>query len=58
MPRRLKLGIHMGSEQMYSVYQNQAAAVAYLSLHFFLFFSFQFSNIKIFRHIFLKSCEA
>ena len=40
-PRRLKLGIHVGSGQMYHVYWNQAAA-AYLSLYFFIFLSLQF----------------
>ena len=39
-PRRLKLGTHMGSGQMYHVYGNQAAA--YLSLYFFIFLSLQF----------------
>ena len=48
-PRRLKLGTHMDSGQMYGVYQNQAAP-AYLSLYFFIFLSLQFSNIKNFRH--------
>ena len=61
-PRRLKLDTHVGSGQMYHVYWNQAAA-AYSSLYFFIFiaplhFSFQFSNIEIFRHTFLKNCEA
>ena len=45
--RRLKLGTHVDSGQMYCVYQNQAAA-AYSSLYFFIFLSLQFSNIKIF----------
>ena len=40
-PRRLKLGTHMGSGQMYHVYWNQAAA-AYLSLYFSIFLSLQF----------------
>ena len=31
-PRRLKLGTHMDSEQMYRVYRNQADAAAYSSL--------------------------
>ena len=44
-PRRLKLGTHMGSGQMYQVYWNQAAA-AYLSLYFFIFLSLQFSTLK------------
>ena len=56
-PRRLKLGAHMDSGEMYRVHQNQAAA-AYLSLNFFIFLSLQFSNIKIFRHTFLRNCEA
>ena len=54
---RLKLGTPMDSGQIYRVYQNQAVA-AYLSLYFFIFLSLQFSNIKIFRHIFLRNCEA
>ena len=57
MLRRLKLGTHMDSGQMYRVYRNQVAA-AYLSLYFFIFLSLQFSNIKIFRHTFLRKCEA
>ena len=44
-PRRLKIGIHMDSGQMYHVYQNQAAA-AYSSLYFFIFLSVQFSTLK------------
>ena len=43
-PRRLKLGTHMDSGQIYRVYRNQAAA-AYTSLYFFIFLSLQFSNI-------------
>ena len=54
-PRRLKLG--MVSGQMYRVYQNQAAA-PYSSLYFFIYLSLQLSNIKNFRHIFLRNCEA
>ena len=42
-PRRLKLGTHMDSEQMYRVYRNQAAD-AYSSLYFFIFLS------PIFKH--------
>ena len=53
--RRLKLGTHMDSGQMYRVYRNQAAA--YLSLYFFICLSLQFSNIKIFRHTVLMNCE-
>ena len=56
-PWRLKLGTHVGSGQIYRVYQNQAAA-AYLSLYFFSFLSLQFSDITSFRHTFLRNCEA
>ena len=56
-PRRLKLGTHMDSDQMYYVYRNQAAA-AYLSLYFLIFLSLQFSSFKSFCHIFLRNCEA
>ena len=50
-PRRLKLGTHVDSGQMYRVYPNQAAA-AYSSLYFFSFLSLQFSNIKFFVELF------
>ena len=56
-PRRLKLGTHVESGQMYHVYQNQAAAAS-LFLYFFYFLSLQFSNVEIFRHTFLRNCEA
>ena len=46
-PRRLKLGTHVDSGQMYHVYQNQASA-AYSSLYFFIFLSLQFSTLKFF----------
>ena len=46
-PRRLKLGTHMDSGQMYRVYQNQAAA-AYSSLYFFIFFLSNFQTLKFF----------
>ena len=52
-PRRLKLGTHVDSGQMYRVYRNQAAASYY---HPFIS-SLQFLNIKNFRHIFLRNCE-
>ena len=55
--RRLKLGTHVDSGQMYRVYRNQVAA-AYLSLYFFIFLSRQFSNIKIFCHTLLMNYEA
>ena len=47
VPRRLKLGTHMDSEQMYHVYRNQTAA-AYSSLYFFIFLFLQFSALKFF----------
>ena len=50
-PRRLKIGTHMDSGQMYHVYQNQAAA-AYLSPYFFIFYSLQFSTLKFFITLF------
>ena len=50
-PRRLKLGTHVDSGQMYHVYQNQAA-VAYSSLYFFIFLSVQFSTLKFFVTLF------
>ena len=53
-PRRLKLGTHLDSGQMYRVYRNQVAA-AYLSLYFFIFIS---PVIKQnFCHNFLRNCE-
>ena len=57
IPRRLKLGTHVDSEQMYCVYRKPAAA-ACSSLHFFIFLSLQFSDIEIFRQSFLRNCEA
>ena len=56
-PRSLKLGTHVDSGQMYYIYRNQAAA-AYLSRYFFVFFSLQFSNVKIFCYNFIRNCEA
>ena len=44
--RRLKLGTHMDSGQMYHVYRNQAAA--YSSLYFFIFFFSNFQTLKFF----------
>ena len=49
-PRRLKIGTHVDSGQMYLVYQNQAAA-AYSSLYF-IFLSLQFSTLKFFITLF------
>ena len=46
-PRRLKLGSHVDSGQMYCVYRNQAAA-AYSSLYFFIFFLSNFQTLKFF----------
>ena len=49
-PRRLKLGTHIDSGQMYLVYWNQAAA-AYLSLYFFIVLS-NFQILKFFVTLF------
>ena len=46
-PRRLKIGTHVDSGQMYHVYQNEAAA-AYSSLYFYISLSLQFSKLKVF----------
>ena len=54
---KLRLGTHVDNGLMQCVYQNQAAA-AYLSLHFFIFLSLQFSNIKSFLSLFISNCEA
>ena len=50
-PRRLKIGTHLDSGQMYHVYRNQAAA-AYSSLYFFTFLSLQFSTLTFFITLF------
>ena len=50
-PRRLKLGTHMDSGQMYGVYRNQAAA-AYWSPYFFIFFCSNFQTLKFFAHFY------
>ena len=51
-PRRLKLGTHVNSGQMYCVYRNQAA-VAYLSIYFFFFLSLSnFQTLKFFVTLF------
>ena len=47
-PRRLKLGTHMDSVQMYRVYRNQATA-GYSSLYFFIFFLSNFQTLKFFN---------
>ena len=46
-PRRLKIGTHADSGQMYRVYQNQAAA-AYSSLQSSFFFLSNFQTLKSF----------
>ena len=56
-PRRLKLGAHVDSGQLYHACRNEVSAI-YSSLYFFIFLSLQFSNIKIFRPTFLRNCEA
>ena len=54
MPRRLKLGIHVNSWQMYRVYRNQAAA-AYSSLYFSFFFLANFQTITFFVTLFSRT---
>ena len=49
-PRRLKLGTHVDSEQMYCVYWNRAAAT-YSSLYFVIFLS-NFQALKFFLTLF------
>ena len=56
-PRRLKLGTHMDSGQIYRVYRNQASA-AYSSLYFFILLSLQFSTTTSVRQFSLRNCEA
>ena len=51
--RRLKLGTHMDSRQMYRVYWNQAAA-AYLFLCFFIFLA-SFQTLKFFITLFSQT---
>ena len=53
-PRRLKVGTHVDSGQMYHVYRNQAAAI-YLSLYFFIFFLSNFQTLKCFVTLLYKS---
>ena len=53
-PRRVKLGTHVDSGQMYHVYRNPAAA-AYLSLYFFIFLFLQFSTLKCFVTLFSRT---
>ena len=50
-PRRLKIGTHVDSGQMYVIYRIEAAA-AYLSLYFYMFLSLQFSTLKFFITLF------
>ena len=64
-PRRLKLGTHVGSGQMYHVYWSQAATAFHPFIHFsllfiplFIFLSLQFSTWKFFVTLFLRNCEA
>ena len=50
-PKRLKLGTHVDSGQMYHVYRNQVAA-AYLSPYFFIVFLSNFQTLKFFAHFY------
>ena len=49
-PRRLKLGTHVDSGQMYCVYKKQASA-AYSSFYFFIFFLSNFQTLKLDAHV-------
>ena len=51
MPRRLKLGIHVDSGQMYRVYQNQAAALICPFISLFIFLS-NFQTLQFFVTLF------
>ena len=53
-PRRLKLGTHVDSGQMYRVYRNQAAA-AYSSLISSIFFLSNFQTLNIFFSLFSET---
>ena len=55
--RRMKFVTHMENGWMYRVYRNHAAALI-RPFYFFISLSLQFSNIKTFRHTFLRNCEA
>ena len=50
-PRRLKLGTHLDSGQMYRVYWNQAAALILPSISSF-FFLYNFQTLKFFITLF------
>ena len=54
--KRLKLYIHVDNGRMYRVYRNDVA-VLIGPFYFFIFLSFQFLNIRIFRHTFLRNFE-
>ena len=57
-PRRLKLGTHMDSGQMYHVYQNQAACFCLFIPFFFIFLSLQFLTMKFFVTLFSGTVRA
>ena len=57
-PRRLKLVKHVKSGWMYVSYVLKSCSCSYSSLYFFICLSLQFSNIKKFRHTFLRNYEA
>ena len=53
-PRRLKLGTHVDSRQMYRVYWNQAAA-SYSSLYFSFYFHSSFQTLNFFVTLFSRT---
>ena len=56
-PRRLKLGTHMDSGRMYRVTGIRLLLLIHPFISSFFFLS-NFQELKIFRHTFLRNCEA
>ena len=56
-PRRLNL-MHTWTMGGCMVYTGIRLLLLIYPVYFFIFLSLQFSNIKIFRHTFLRNCEA
>ena len=58
-PRRLKIGTHVDSGQMYHVYWNRLLLLIHPFISSFLHFSFSpIFNIEVFHQSFLRKCEA
>ena len=56
-PRRLKLGSHMDSRQMYRCIPESGCCCLFVPL-FLHFLSLQFSNIKIFHYTFIRNWDS